>query len=555
MKFIKHIIFCLIIFSNTCFGKEFNELFIVYEPIQDNSNIEKSINNSFNTMIYRLSGDPSPSNIWKIINADNSRKDFIRSYSIKNYNNESFLQVDFDKDLLVKKFNELSISAIGISRPVILFLINIDSGSSNPYLLKDSESKSEIDFLIKKSLKKLHDKRGIFLELPEPDLNDLDLISSYSKLINSNNLLNSKFASDQVVEINITKVGVDDWLVNGDMSFEYKDKNFNNFFIERFEKYVTSKINNLLNSNTIDTSQLDFAKLSIANIFSFDDYSNSRDLIKNLVGTKEISIDSFEIDQLPLLDQWMLGRLVEVTDQISNAYENYEFSKFFQILQSFCVVDLSNFYLDIAKDRLYVSSKSQFRRRSCQFVMSKVVENLAVLISPVLCHMAEDIWQNIPYSTEEKSVFQRGWPIFSQSWKNQILNEHIANLRNLRVEINKAIEGCRNKQIIGAALETEVNYLPEDKVLKDSLTWLKEFGNQDVDLFRDWLIVSNFQVVSDLVENSLIIDNNALGKIQIRKAHGQKCDRCWHYQKETFNGIQNTKLCKRCSNIINSEFF
>ena len=73
---------------------------------------------------------------------------------------------------------------------------------------------------------------------------------------------------------------------------------FNDFFIERFEKYVTSKINNLLNSNTIDTSQLDFAKLSIANIFSFDDYSNSRDLIKNLVGTKEINIDGFEIDKI-----------------------------------------------------------------------------------------------------------------------------------------------------------------------------------------------------------------------------------------------------------------
>ena len=66
--------------------------------------------------------------------------------------------------------------------------------------------------------------------------------------------------------------------------------------------------------------------------------------------------------------------------------------------------------------------------------------------------------------------------------------------------------------------------------------------------------MSNFQVVSELAENSLIIDNNVLGKIQIVKAHGQKCDRCWHYQKETFNGIQNTKLCKRCSNIINLEF-
>jgi len=92
-----------------------------------------------------------------------------------------------------------------------------------------------------------------------------------------------------------------------------------------------------------------------------------------------------------------------------------------------------------------------------------------------------------------------------------------------------------------------------NKDLKDSLTWLKRFGNEDVDLFRDWLIVSNFQVVSDLVDNSLIIDKNELGKIQILKADGEKCDRCWHYQKETFSGIQNTKLCKRCSNIINLE--
>ena len=73
--------------------------------------------------------------------------------------------------------------------------------------------------------------------------------------------------------------------------------------------------------------------------------------------------------------------------------------------------------------------------------MSRIVENLAVFISPVLCHMAEDIWQNIPYLTKEKSVFQRGWPIFSQSWKNESLNEHIINLRKLRVEINKVIEG------------------------------------------------------------------------------------------------------------------
>ena len=213
--------------------------------------------------------------------------------------------------------------------------------------------------------------------------------------------------------------------------------------------------------------------------------------------------DNFEIEQLPLLDQWMLSRLVDVSEQISVAYENYEFSKFFQILQSFCVVDLSNFYLDIAKDRLYVSAKSQFRRRSCQFVLSKIVENLAVLISPVLCHMAEDIWQNIPYSVKEKSVFQRGWPIYANSWISDELNRHISNLRDLRVEIYKAIELCRTKHMVGSALETEVNYLPESNQIKKSLTWLEEYGNKDVDLYRDWLIISNFQIVSKLDEDSL----------------------------------------------------
>ena len=261
-------------------------------------------------------------------------------------------------------------------------------------------------------------------------------------------------------------------------------------------------------------------------------------------------IEEIEIDRLPILDKWMLNRLVEVSDQITVSYENYEFSKFFQILQSFCVVDLSNFYLDIAKDRLYVSAKDDFRRRSCQFVLSKIVETLAVLISPVLCHMAEDIWQNIPYKKKSKSVFQRGWPSFPDSWRNSELNQHVSNLRNLRFEINKAIEGCRNRQIIGAALETEVNFLPENQSINQSLSWLNNFGNKEVDSYSDWLIISNFRKVEDLSDNSLITEKNEFGKIQVLKAKGKKCDRCWHYQELTFQGIGNTKLCKRCSSII-----
>jgi|TARA_B100001094_G_scaffold323405_1_gene374265 hypothetical protein len=298
IKFFKHTIFCLIIFSNTFFGKEFDQLFIINEPIENSSNIEKSINNAFNTMIYRLSGNPSPSNIWKIINAGNSRKDFIQSYSIKNFNDESYLQVYFDKNLLVKKFNELSIPATGISRPVILFLINIDTGISSPYLIKDSESKSEIDLMIKKSLDNFSNKRGIFLELPEPDLDDLNIMTSYSKLINSNDLLNSKYASDQVIQIKLTKIGVNYWLVDGDINFEYKDNDFNDYFIKKFEEYLANVINIHLDKNKIDTSILTIAQLSIDNIYNYNDYIASRTLIRNLVATKDIDIDSFSNNKI-----------------------------------------------------------------------------------------------------------------------------------------------------------------------------------------------------------------------------------------------------------------
>ena len=296
--FINQYIFCLIIFSITCFGKEFDELFTIYVPIDNASKIEKSINSSFNIMIYRLTGDSSPSNIWKIINAGNARKDFIKSYSIKNINNDSYLQVFFDKDLLIKKFNELSIPALGNSRPTVLFLINIDNGSSKPYTLKESQSISDIDRLIKNSLKIFSNSRAIFLELPELDLSDIDTLTSYSKLINSNDFLNSKYESTKVIEINIIKVGLDNWQVNGDITFEYKDNDFNNYFIERFEKYVVNTIDQLLDKNVIETSEETITNINISNINNYDDYMTSKETLKKLVSIKNIDIHSFKYNKI-----------------------------------------------------------------------------------------------------------------------------------------------------------------------------------------------------------------------------------------------------------------
>ncbi len=284
-----------------------------------------------------------------------------------------------------------------------------------------------------------------------------------------------------------------------------------------------------------------------------DVYRKVRNTARYLLGNLHDfnpNTENIEIDKLPILDQWMLNRLTNISDQITSSFESYEFSRFFQILQSFCVVDLSNFYLDIAKDRLYVSAPNDFRRKSCQFVLSKIIENLAIMISPVLSHMAEDIWQNIPYEINEKSVFQRGWPEMPTEWKNPDIEKNILLLRKLRFEINKSIENCRTQQKIGAALETQIKFYPSDKELNNALLWLEQNGNKKVDNYGDWLIVSDFEIVEKFLSDSLTIEDCDLGKIQIAKAFGCKCDRCWHYQTEVIDGINNTKLCKRCAEII-----
>ena len=156
------------------------------------------------------------------------------------------------------------------------------------------------------------------------------------------------------------------------------------------------------------------------------------------------------IEELPLLDRWMLQRTAALIDGVQADFESYEFYRFFQALQNFCVVDLSNVYLDIAKDRLYVSAAGSLRRRSCQTVLALVVERLAGLIAPVLCHMAEDIWQNLPYPVAEASVFERGWPTVPASWRDTSLEAPVGEILALRAQVNRQLEACRKQGGKGA---------------------------------------------------------------------------------------------------------
>ena len=292
-NFIKHFIVVLIIFSNQSFGKEFNELFTIYVPIESSSKIESSINSSFNNLIFRISGSKSPSNIWKIINSGSARKDFIISYSIKNVQNQSLLEVKFNQDKVISKFKELSIPIIGYSRPVVLFLIEVESGLETPYFVSQ-DPKNSIDTIFIDVLDRLSEERGLFLEIPIFDLQDQKVLANTDILSSPKDYLISKYNFDELVDIKLINIGLNEWSLSGDIersiSSELYKKDIENIFL----KYVESKISKAFEGLTTDTSNTSTLKIDVRGVNSYEDYKNSKDKLLKLIGITDLEILSFK---------------------------------------------------------------------------------------------------------------------------------------------------------------------------------------------------------------------------------------------------------------------
>ncbi|MCP9927344.1 isoleucine--tRNA ligase [Cyanobium sp. CH-040] len=278
--------------------------------------------------------------------------------------------------------------------------------------------------------------------------------------------------------------------------------------------------------------------------------------------------DAVAYAELPLLDQWILQRTAALIDAVTGDFERFEFYRFFQALQNFCVVDLSNVYLDIAKDRLYVSGAADFRRRSCQTVLSLVVERLAGLIAPVLSHMAEDIWQNLPYPVAEASVFERGWPTAPEAWHQPALEEPMGVILELRTLVNRQLESCRKQggkagsegsgegpeQAIGASLEAQVQIMlaadDSSAALAAALGWLERSTHPSVDNLTDWLLVSAVHIGGEVPEGVLAEASSGGVTVRVARAAGRKCERCWHYETDIGQHRAHPTLCGRCVAVL-----
>ena len=292
-NFIKHFIVGLIIFSNQSFGKEFNELFTIYEPIENSSSIESSINSSFNNLIYRVSGSNSSSNIWKIINSGSSRKDFITSYSIKKYDGNSFLEVKFNQDKVISKFKELSIPIISHSRPVIFFLIEVESGAETSYFISQ-ESNSALDNIFINTLDRLSNQRGIFLEIPVFDLADQRILSDSNILSSPREYLISKYDFDNLLDIKLINLGFNEWSFSGDINAAISSESYITDIETIFLEHVESMISKALENLVIDTTNTFITKIYVTGINTYEDYKISKDKLLKLIAISDLEILSFK---------------------------------------------------------------------------------------------------------------------------------------------------------------------------------------------------------------------------------------------------------------------
>lgn len=323
---IKNLLVILIIFSNYSFGKEFKELFTIYTPLDRSQNVESSINKSFNNLVYRISGTKSPSNIWKIINSGSSRKDFINSYSIKNINQKDYLEVKFNRDAVIDKFKQLSIPIIGDTRPVILFLIKIESGKDTPYYLSN-DSKNDIDKFLINSLTELSNERGIFLELPIFDLEDRSYLLNLDILSSTEDYLLSKYRFDDHVNIKLTNLGLNKWSFTQDIVFvtegdKYLD-DLKKIFIGHVESIITKSLENLI----IDTTNDFYVDLFIEGIESYKDYKIAKENLSKIVSIANLDIQNFKNNEIKYR--------VKIIGSMNTLINSLNSNNFFEVSENF----------------------------------------------------------------------------------------------------------------------------------------------------------------------------------------------------------------------------
>ena len=199
------------------FSKELPALFEVKIPVDQYTNTNDGLNKAFNRLIHKLSGSRSKKFLWRIGDAQLNKIEFVSSYSTELIGEEEFLSVKFNSEALIPELRKIGTPLIGFNRPVILILFKIDTGESAPIYLSSVTSSDQLASEIKQTFKNIALERGVYLELPEFDLEDQNLLNQANILFSPSNYIQEKFYNDAFLNIELVRIGINQWSINGDL--------------------------------------------------------------------------------------------------------------------------------------------------------------------------------------------------------------------------------------------------------------------------------------------------------------------------------------------------
>jgi isoleucyl-tRNA synthetase len=247
--------------------------------------------------------------------------------------------------------------------------------------------------------------------------------------------------------------------------------------------------------------------------------------------------DSIKSEELLWLDRWMLERGRQVQRRVIRAYDEYEFHIVFHSLYNFFTVDLSAFYLDVIKDRMYCSGPKSVERRSGQTAIFRILQNTLKLMAPILPFTVEEAWEAMPgFKNKEESVHLCTFPEEDSAWLSEVQMKKVNKLLEIREKVQKEMEKARESKLIGNSLEARLRFKAPDNIF-DLLDGFK------ADL-TNIFIVSEVRVETTSGKELEII---------VEKAEGKKCERCWNLSPTVGQDSERPTVCARCSRVLRAE--
>lgn len=277
-------------------------------------------------------------------------------------------------------------------------------------------------------------------------------------------------------------------------------------------------------------------------------YRKIRNTFRFLLGNLsdfDPSVHAVSYSDLREVDRFMLVKLNDLVKNVKNSYDKYEFAGIYHAVNNFCTLDLSSFYLDFAKDILYIESADQHDRRAIQTVLYECLVSLTKLMSPILAHTADEVWVHIP-GVDGESVQLTDMPEVQSFDGAEELKQKWNAFLDVRDDVLKALEEARNEKVIGKSLTAKVTLYVDEKT-EALLSSIKE------DL-KQLFIVSAFEIggrTSEAPAEALSLGANS---IVVEKAEGETCERCWTVSPYVGEDQDHPTLCPRCAAVVKENY-